>query len=120
MNQERRRFTRLNFHQEALLQLGHTKHMVRGIIDLGIGGCKLELPGPFAPDKSCLFIINLHHMAPNLEIKSKIIRSDESTTTLQFMEISQENMVHLQNIVRFNAKDPDKIEEEIQSHPGLV
>lgn len=117
---ERRRFTRLHLKQEAVLQLGQNSHQVQAITNLSIGGCLLEITGPFSAGEKCSLIIPLHHMAPNLEIDGEIIRSGPHQTTICFTSVSPENLLHLQNIIRYNADDPDKIEDEIQNHPGLL
>lgn len=120
MSEERRRFTRLNLNQKAILQLGHVKKDVSSLINLAVGGCLLEIPGPLMPGKRCTLIIPLHHMAPDLQIIGEIIRSDGKHTSIQFTEISPENLTHLHNLIRFNAENPDQIDKEIQNRPGLI
>ena len=38
---------------------------------------------------------------------------------IRFDSISPESLFHLHNLVRYNAPDPDRIDEEILHRPGL-
>ncbi len=121
MSEERRIFTRLTINPECTITLADKNSFkAEKVVNISIGGCLLEIAGPFTIGEVCLFSIVLHHDAPNLEITAEILRSSEKETTLRFIEISPDNLLHLRNIIRFNAENPDKIEEEIYSHPGLL
>ncbi len=119
-NGNRRLFTRLPFQKRAELKFNNSQHQVKNIINLSVGGCLLDIEGPLPTEAECFLIIPLHHMAPNLEITGKIIRSDEKETTLRFISITPENLNHLHNIIRYNATNADIIDDEIKNHPGLV
>jgi hypothetical protein len=55
-----------------------------------------------------------------VEVNGEIVRNDAETVGIKFTRINPEDLIHLQNIIRYNAENPDKISEEIQQHPGLV
>ncbi len=119
-NNERRRFTRLPFQKEALLELDRNQHQITQISNLGVGGCLLNVDGPLEAGKKCLLTIKLHHAAPNLEINGEIMRSSSQQTSIRFTSITPENLQHLHNIIRYNAESADIIDDEIKNHPGLL
>jgi hypothetical protein len=119
MTEERRRFTRLHFDQDAQLTLNDVIYQVKNLVDISIGGCKLEISGPFERGSRITLTLPLYSTTPDLEIIGAIERSDEKFTSIRFTEITPENLTHLHNMVRLHAEDADVIDAEIQSHPGL-
>ncbi len=117
---ERRRFTRLPLQQEAVLELEHNHDQVTEISNLSIGGCLLNIDGPLEAGRECLLTLQLHHAAPDLEVSGEILRSDKQQTSIRFTSISPENLKHLHNLIRYNAEDADRIDDEIKKHPGLL
>lgn len=57
---------------------------------------------------------------PVVDAEGKILRSCPEGVAVQFVKIDPDSLYHLQNIIRYNAPDPEVIEEEISNHPGLV
>ncbi len=119
-NSNRRRFTRLSLQKNAVLRYDKKEQKVNKIINLSVGGCLLYIDEPIDEGMVCTLVIELHHMAPNLEVSGEVIRSNEEQTTLRFISVSPENLKHLQNVIRYNAEQPDIIEDEIKKHPGLL
>ncbi len=119
-NNERRRFTRLPFQKEAVLELDQNQHQITQISNLSVGGCLLSVDGPLETGKKCQLAIKLHHAAPNLEVSGEILRSDSQQTSIRFISITPENLQHLHNIIRYNAENADIIDDEIKNHPGLI
>ena len=48
------------------------------------------------------------------------MRSDQEMTGIKFTGIDPDSLFHLHNILRYNAVDPDRVEQEIDEHPGLI
>jgi len=119
MADEKRRFSRIFFNVQAKIAINGTVYTVERIANLSIGGCLLEVEKEFAPGTNCTFTIVLPGMAPEVEIQGEIVRTGDGELGLKFTTIEPENLFHLQNIIRYNAEDPDAIEEEIDEHPGL-
>lgn len=119
MSDEKRRFSRIVFNVDAKLQIGEESLAVERIVNLSVGGCLIELQEEFAIDQECILTIALPHMGPGVEIYGKFIRRTEGAVSVQFTSISPENLNHLQNIIRYNAEDPEQIEDELSNHPGL-
>lgn len=119
MSNEKRRFSRVYFDANAKLTVGDDDFSVSRIANLSVGGCLLELTADHDVGQECLFSIPLSHMGPGVEIFSEIVRRKDGFTSLQFKGISPESLLHLQNIIRYNSDDPERIEDEISTHPGL-
>lgn len=120
--EEKRRFSRIFFNVRARLEVGSRSFELSRIANLSVGGCLVELDAPDAelrPGLECVFKILLDRMAPPVEIKGEIVRVEDGELGLKFVAIDPENLFHLQNIIRYNSSDPDKIEQELAAHPGL-
>jgi len=120
--EEKRRFSRIFFNVRARLESGERAFELSRIANLSVGGCLVEcdvLEGDLKPGQECVFKILLDRMAPPVQITGEIVRVKEGELGLKFTAVDPENLFHLQNIIRYNAADPDKIEEELSAHPGL-
>jgi len=120
MTAEKRRFSRIIFNVRARLTVGADAYTVERIVNLSVGGCQLEIDEALPVGEPCLFTIFLPRMGPGVDVHGEIVRSSKGETGLKFTRIDPENLFHLQNIIRYNAEDPDRIEEEIKAHPGLI
>lgn len=122
MGGEKRRFSRIFFNVRACLETGEQKYEFDRIANLSVGGCLVEISVP-EPDVSlgqeCVFKILLDRMAPAVEVAGEIVRIKGSELGVKFTSIDPENLFHLQNIIRYNAEDPEQIEKELDEHPGL-
>ncbi len=117
--EEKRRFRRIFFNVRAKLMVDGAGYQVDRIADLSVGGCRLEIDKPFPPGSACTFTIMLQRMAPGVEVLGEVVRVGEGEISIKFTSIEPENLQHLQNIIRYNADDPDAVELEISNHPGL-
>lgn len=119
MSQEKRRFSRVFFEANATLTVGDQEFAVGKIANVSIGGCLLEVEADLEIGQECLLTIPLSHMGPGVDIYGEIVRKGIGGISLQFNRITPESLNHLQNIIRYNAENPEQIEEEISSRPGL-
>ncbi len=119
MTEEKRRFSRVFFNVDAMFEVDDGKYPVDHIVNLSVGGCLLELEAAFAVKQKCQVTIQLNHMAPGVKIYGEIVRVGDGDVSVKFTSISPDNLLHLQNIIRYNAEDPDQIEAEINASPGL-
>jgi hypothetical protein len=120
MTAEKRRFSRIIFNVRARFAVGETVYTVERIVNLSVGGCQLEIDDELEPGAPCKFTVLLPRMGPGVEVFGEVVRTGNGEASIKFTRIDPENLLHLQNIIRYNAEDPDLIEEEIKSHPGLV
>ena len=117
---EKRRFSRIFFNVRAKLVVGANIYTVERIVNLSVGGCQVEIDAVLQPGEPCQFTIFLPRMGPGVEVFGEIIRAGDTEVGVKFTRVAPENLIHLQNIIRYNAEDPDLIEEEIKLHPGLI
>ncbi len=119
MTVEKRRFSRIAFDVRAKLCVNEADYAVEQIVNLSVGGCLLDVSGEFSVGQQCTVIILLDRMAPGVEVGGEIVRIAEGEVSVHFTTVTPENLMHLQNIIRYNAKDPDQIEEELSVRKGL-
>ncbi len=119
MADEKRRFSRIFFNVRAILTVAGCDYPVDRIANLSVGGCLLEIAENISVGSACTFTILLSGMAEGVVMLGETVRVGNGEISLKFTAIEQENLFHLQNIIRYNAEDPDVIEEEISAHPGL-
>jgi hypothetical protein len=122
MSEEKRRFTRIPFRVTAELAVNMINYSVPEISNLSIGGCVLPVAADLAPATACEVKIVLGGESSELTVRvgGEIVRSDQTTVAIKFTRIDPDSLYHLQNIVRYNVDDVEKVEREIQRHPGLV
>ncbi|MBU4037640.1 MAG: hypothetical protein KKA35_14535, partial [Proteobacteria bacterium] len=51
-------------------------------------------------------------------LEGEIIRCVSMTVAIKFIEVEPDSLFHLQNIVRYNYPDTDRVEQEISNHLG--
>jgi len=119
---ERRRFSRIAFNMAAELTVDDIVHPFSQIENIGVGGCSLKTTIEFREGAACRFWLPLKAITPEqgVEVFGEIVRSNGQAVSVRFTKITPENLFHLQNLIRFNAPDPDQIEEELSRHPGLL
>jgi len=122
MTKEKRRFTRFPFDTKVELSVNEKIYAVDKIVNLSIGGCLLPISVDIEPETSCTVKINLGSSddGPVVKVGGHIFRSGEGSLAIKFTSIDPDSLYHLQNIARFNAPDPERIEEELEKHPGLI
>ena len=122
MSDEKRRFSRIPFRVNAELTVGEKSFLVEEIQNLSIGGGLFPIEEELKAGEICRIEIILEGSSSELSIyvSGEVIRSSDGSTAIQFTRIDPDSLFHLQNIIRFNAPDPDVIEEEIRNHPGII
>jgi len=122
MSQEKRRFSRIPFQVNAEITIDQDVYPVPKIKNLSIGGGFFPMTKGLPPGSPCQVKIFLNGTSSELSIRvaGRILRSSSEAVAIQFTSIDPDSLFHLQNIIRFNARDPDAIEREIETHPGLI
>ncbi len=122
MESERRRFTRIPFKVKAELTANDVLYSADEIRNLSVGGCLIPILADLKSGTVCNIRILLSGTNSELSIRidGEIIRKVPEAVAVKFIGIDHDSLFHLQNIVRYNATDPDIVEQEILDHPGLV
>lgn len=118
---ENRRFSRIPLKMPAKLSIGEDIYSLPTIDNLSVGGCSLELDLATPPDTPCRLWIPLDATTPGLgvDVNGVVLRTNAGSVSIRFDAITPESLFHLHNLVRYNAPDPDRIDEEILRRPGL-
>ena len=53
-----------------------------------------------------------------IEIEAQVIRSEDKTVAIDFLNMDELSFLHLRNLVRYNAPDADQIDAELK-HPAF-
>ena len=122
MKKEKRRFSRIPFKMHAELTVDNVTYPVHEINNLSIGGASFPVRADFEADTACQAKIFLEGRSSELsiEVSGKVVRCSPEAVAVQFTRIDPDSLFHLQNVIRYNAPDPEVIEKEIQKHPGLI
>jgi hypothetical protein len=118
---EKRRFSRITLKMPAKLTIGEAVYSFQTIDNLSVGGCSLHLALTVSPASECRLWIPLDSTNPSLgvDVSGEIVRCNDDNVGVRFDTITPESLFHLHNLIRYNAPDPDRIDEEIAHHPGL-
>lgn len=119
MTVEKRKFSRIVFDVKTKLTVGEVDYNLERITNLSVGGCLLAINDDFAEGQECIVTILLSRMEAGVLVYGKIVRVDDGEVSIQFTSVTPENLTHLQNIIRYNADDPERIDEEISARTGL-
>ncbi len=121
MTDEKRRFTRTPFKVKAEIKTSNARYCAADISNLSVGGCLLPIKADLEPGTVCQMKIILEGTGDVcIRVKGKVVRSPPETIALQFNRIDLESLLHLQNVIRYNAPDANAVDMEIIKHPGLV
>lgn len=117
----KRRFTRVPFDVRTRIEIEGQSHSADRIYNLSVGGCLLPLE--ILPEKGapCRVEIQIGGTRTDVSVRveGEIIRSGEGTVAVKFLRIDPDSLFHLQNIILYNASNPEEVEKEIDRHPGI-
>jgi hypothetical protein len=121
MPDEKRRFTRVPFKVKAEMTVNDVLYSSVKINNLSVGGCLLPIEADVETGTKCRLKIVLSGANSKLsvQVEGKIIRCEPEAVAIKFTEIEPDSLFHLQNIIRYNHPDTDKVEQEISNYPGL-
>jgi hypothetical protein len=119
MSKDNRRFSRIVLNVRARLVVSGEQYSIDQIANLSVGGCLLHIGKDLSLGSKCTLTILLARMEPGVDVSGEIVRSNEGEVGIKFTAVNPDSLFHLQNIIRYNAENPDIIEEEIVTCPGL-
>ncbi len=122
MTADNRKFTRFFFKMKSEFSVNKNIYVLEELINLSIGGCLLPITAVAEQGEKCFLKILLgdDEYSPHVSIEGKILRVDSDATAVSFTKIDPESLEHLHRIAQYNASDPEKVEQEIKKHPGLL
>ena len=121
MAPEKRRFTRVRFKVKARLTIDEQRYTTDRLDNLSVGGCLLPLEGEIRSGAACQLKILMGGASShlNINVEGEVVRSTSGQTAVKFIRIEPDSLYHLQNIVLYNADEPDIVEQEIDVRPGI-
>lgn len=122
MFEESRRFTRIKYGVSAIVTVDSVSFSVDSISNLGIGGVLIPCEQKFDHHTKCIFQIPMTGSSSDLcvEVKGEFVWSNGTEAAIKFTGIDPDSLMLLQNIIKYNAEDPDTIECEIEEHQGII
>lgn len=90
--------------------------------DVSMRGMLLISASAVPSGSDCAAVIYLNGRGGQVRIRAvgKVIRTIQGNFAVEFRElIDPESYQHLTNLIRFNAREPEKVESEIASHLGI-
>lgn len=125
MAQENRQFTRMP------LKIPFRLHLPDGTLyeydqfeDISLGGCQVYSKKGFEMYSDCEIEILAEHMrrenGAKIRVQAKIMRIGYDYTGIKFVRIAPDSISHLQNLLKDNAPDPEKVKQEIIGHIGII
>lgn len=119
----KRRFSRIPLNFPATLIVDGTEvYDIHELANLSIGGCLVPLEQDINEGTRCTITIRLAGGLGNtsVNVTGEVVRYDNEYAAVKFTQINPDDLYHLQNLIRYNAPNPEQIEEEIIKHPGLL
>lgn len=117
---EDREFTRVPINIEVNLNSSEGTVKTLKTRDLSIKGVFVESDEQWPEATECDVSLTLQAAEPiKIEFKGKVERVLDSGMGIEFLEMDLESYEHLQQLLRYNSLDSDKIDSEIKTHVGL-
>jgi len=121
MLEEKRQFTRIPFRVKVKMVVDHVRYEADQMDNLSVGGCLIPLQTDLEAGSVCRLKILMSGTDTQLSVQvdGEIIRCTQGTVAVKFTHIDPDSLSHLQNIIRYNAPDPEAVERELVNHPTL-
>ena len=117
--ENRREFTRVRIQLDAEVDV-NDKATITGVAkDLSLNGVYIPCTGMLPIGTECKIGLFLDGRDIRLDVIGKVTRQNEDGMAIEFTGVPLDDLEHLRNLIRFNADDPNTVEEEFDSHIGL-
>lgn len=110
MDENKRRRSRVEAQFDAYVLLGDDKIPVQ-TLNISMKGVLCSFDPRLTPGAECVLLFVLTKEI-RFRIASRIVRSVESGTAIDFVSMDEAAFFHLRNIVRYSADDADSIDKE--------
>ena len=117
--ENRREFTRVRIHVEVEVSTEDRATISGTVEDLSLNGAYVPCTGRLPVGTECKVELILDGRDIRLSAAAEVSREDERGIAVEFKGIPLDDLEHLRNLIRYNADDPNQVEEEFDSHIGL-
>ena len=115
----RREFTRVRIHVEVEVSADDRATISGTVEDLSLNGAYVPCTGRLPVGTACKVELMLDGRDIRLSAEAQVSREDDRGIAVEFKGIPLDDLEHLRNLIRYNADDPNQVEEEFESHIGL-
>jgi hypothetical protein len=112
----RRRFSRIQYHRAAELVLGSERVAV-DVIDISLNGALLQVPPGFPGrvGQPCSLSIRLEPSESHIRMIGELAHVEAGRVGVRREEIDLESMAHLRRLVELNLGDPTLLDREFDA-----
>lgn len=112
----RRRFSRIEFHRAAELVLGTERFAVE-VLDISLNGALLAVPPGFQgrAGQPCSLSIRLEPSESHIRMIGEMAHIEPGRVGMRREEIDLESMAHLRRLVELNLGDPALLDREFDA-----
>ena len=116
MGDNRRRFSRIQFHRAAELVLGTDRFAVE-VLDISLNGALLKVPPEFTGRKGqpCSLSVRLEPSESHIRMIGEMAHVEPGRVGMRREEIDLESMAHLRRLVELNLGDPALLDREFDA-----
>jgi len=118
----RREFIRVPFQTTVEVRAGQDVIRSESGINISMNGLRMAYTGAVPPAGTpCRASIILRAFENRIAIEASgtIVRSEPGCFAVEFTELDPDSYGHLRQLIRYNADDPEKAEEEFTTHWGI-
>jgi hypothetical protein len=118
---DRRSFIRVPFKTAVKIDAGGKLINADGALDISMNGIRVSSADSVPDTTPCRVTIVLQATPDEVAIRAagRITRSDEGSLAVEFTELDPDSYNHLRMLILSNARDPEKAEQEFESHWGI-
>ena len=119
--EEKREFSRSEVALEAEIRAEAGKTVRAKLRNISMNGLLLAGEDTIAVGTACDVSVFLSTEQDVLEVRARgtVNRNDSGGIAVAFKDIDADGMEYLRNIVRYNASDVERVEEEFKNHLGI-
>ncbi len=112
----RRKFSRIQFHRAAELVLG-TERVVVEVVDISLNGALLKVPPGFSGrvGQPCSLSVRLEPSESHIRMVGEMAHVEAGRVGMRREEIDLESMAHLRRLVELNLGDPALLDREFDA-----
>ncbi len=118
---DRRGFVRIPFTTEVEIDAGGSRIHAEGEVNISMSGIRVPYAGSLPPAAACRLTITLNSSKDPVAIRAegRILRSDAGSLAVEFTQLDPDSYGHLRQLILNNAADPERAEQEFDSHWGI-
>ena len=120
--QEKREFLRVPFTTEVEVRTDDRTFGSSSGINISLNGLRLATEQP-APEEgspcSVKIILRAFEHEVIIEAHGRVARSGQGTLAVEFIDLDLDSYLHLRQLIISNADDPERAEQEFDTHWGI-